>query len=84
MSESKSVFNAEVEKHSKVILLDDEEVRICARQLKLKVKGTLGILLDVYSKKIISKEKAINSLKRINEVMFLSSDVFNHILEKFY
>lgn len=78
-----SAINLALSFSEEIILLDDEEARISARQLKLKVKGTLGILLDVYTKKIISKELAVKSLKRINEIMYLSSDVFNYILEKF-
>ncbi|MHA1911788.1 MAG: hypothetical protein ACTSYA_08850 [Candidatus Kariarchaeaceae archaeon] len=77
-----SAINLALTLNEKVILLDDEEARISAKQLKLRVKGTLGILLDIYYKKIISKESAINSLKRINEIMYLSSDVFNYIFEK--
>jgi len=78
-----SAINLALSLDEEIILLDDEEARISARQLKLKVKGTLGILFDVYTKKIISKELAIISLKRINQIMYLSSDVFNYVLEKF-
>jgi hypothetical protein len=77
-----STINLALSLGEEIILLDDEEARISARKLKLKVKGTLGILLDIYTKKIISKDKAIKSLRRINEVMYLSGDVFNYILEK--
>jgi predicted nucleic acid-binding protein len=77
-----SAINLALSLDEEIILLDDEEARISAKRLKLKVKGTLGILIDIYTKKIISKEHAINSLKRINEIMYLSSDVYSYILEK--
>ena len=62
-----------------VILLDDEEARIFARKLGIKVSGTLGILIDLYKHGFLGLDEALQYLKKINEVMFLSSDVYCYV-----
>ncbi len=62
----------------KPILLDDEEARIFARNLNLKVKGTLGILIDLVKQGDLELESALDHLRELNSIMYLSSDVFAH------
>ncbi len=62
-----------------IILLDDEEARIFARNLKIKVKGTLGILIELLKQKFLKLEEALKYLKKINTVMYLSSDVYSYV-----
>ncbi len=62
-----------------IILLDDEEARIFARKLNIKVKGTLGILIELFKKKFLKLEEALKYLKKINTVMYLSSDVYSYV-----
>ena len=62
-----------------IILLDDEEARIFARKLKIKVKGTLGILIELFKQKFLKLEEALKYLKKINAVMYLSSDVYSYV-----
>ena len=64
------------------ILFDYEEKRIFARNQGLKVKGTLVILVEHYKNKYISREVAKESLRKINEIMYLSGEVFEFILRK--
>jgi len=61
------------------ILLDDEEARIFARKLKIKVQGTLGILIELFKQKFLELEEALKYLKKINAIMYLSSDVYSHV-----
>jgi len=62
-----------------IILLDDEEARIFARRLGIRVSGTLGILIDLYRRGFFGLDEALQYLKKINEVMYLSSDVYCYI-----
>lgn len=64
------------------ILLDDDEARSFARTLHLKVKGTLGILLDLVQNKLIPLNEAFNYLKMLNSIMYLSSDVYDLVAEE--
>ncbi len=65
-----------------IILLDDEEARIFARKLKIKVKGTLGILIELFKQKFLKLEEALKYLKKINIIMYLSSDVYSYVENK--
>jgi len=60
----------------KIILLDDEEARIFARNLGIKVSGTLGILIELFKRNLFGLPEALQYLKKINEVMYLSSDLY--------
>ncbi len=65
-----------------IILLDDEEARIFARTMNLKVKGTLGILIDLYKEGYINLERSLQYLKKLNSLMYLSADVYNLVEER--
>jgi len=60
----------------KIILLDDEEARIFARKLGIKISGTLGILIELFKRNLFGLPEALQYLKKINEVMYLSSDLY--------
>ena len=60
----------------KIILLDDEEARIFARKLGIKISGTLGILIELFKRNLFGLPEALEYLKKINEVMYLSSDLY--------
>ena len=61
------------------ILLDDEEARIYARKLGIRVSGTLGILIKLFKSEFFDKSKALQYLKKINDIMYLSSDVYCYV-----
>lgn len=71
-----------LESKDSVIILDDEEARLYARNFNIKVKGTLGILVENYKTNLISKDEAKESLIRLNEIMYLSGEIFELILSK--
>jgi len=62
-----------------IILLDDEEARIFDRKLNIKVKGTLGILIELFKRKFLELEEALKYLKKINAIMYLSSDIYSYV-----
>jgi len=65
-----------------IILLDDEEARIFARKLNIKVKGSLGILIDLLKDNFLDFEEAHQYLKKLNAIMYLSSDVYSLVEDK--
>lgn len=67
---------------TELVLLDDEEARIIARGLKLKVKGTLGILIDLVKNQYLNLNDALHYLKELNSIMYLSSDIYNFVEDK--
>lgn len=86
---SKNLHEGELEaiylaKNMKVkpVLLDEEEARTFARNFNLNVKGTLGILIDLFKFDFIEFEDALHYLRKINDIMFLSSDVYQLVVDK--
>lgn len=65
-----------------IILLDDEEARKMARAMKLRVKGTLGLLIKAFDLKLKTTEQAKSILQRLNKLMYLSSDLYEYVLKK--
>jgi len=65
-----------------IILIDDEEGRMFARKLGIKVIGTLGILIEFFKHGLLDLNEAIQYLRKINEIMYLSSDVYSFIENK--
>jgi predicted nucleic acid-binding protein len=70
-----------LEMRDKTVLLDDEEARIFASTFNLKIKGTLGVIIDNVHSETISSRKGKELIKALNKIMYLSSDVFNFALE---
>ena len=66
---------------NEVVLLDDEEARIFASTFNLKIRGTLGIIIDNVHLGTITKRKGRELIKALNKFMFLSSDVFSFAME---
>ena len=68
-----------IQSNTDTILLDDEEARIYARKLGIRVSGTLGILIRLFKYKLFGKSEALQYLKKVNEIMYLSSDVYCYV-----
>jgi len=68
-----------IQSNTDTILLDDEEARIYARKLGIRVSGTLGILIRLFKNKLFEKSEAVQYLRKVNEIMYLSSDVYCYI-----
>jgi predicted nucleic acid-binding protein len=61
----------------KIILLDDEEARLLARIYDLNVKGTIGVIIENVNLGFISAKEGKKLLRSVNQIMYLSSDVFD-------
>ncbi len=71
----KLALNSKIE----LTLIDDEEARIIARGLNLKVKGTLGVLIDLAKNRCLDLNGALHYLKKLNSLMYLSSDAYSFV-----
>lgn len=59
-----------------LILLDDDATRELARALGLKVRGSIGVIVDALRKKKISKKEALKFLDKLAGVMYLSGEAY--------
>lgn len=59
-----------------VALIDEDVARIYARTLGVKVQGTLGLLLEAATRRLLTPEEAMQDLDRLSELMYLSADVY--------
>jgi predicted nucleic acid-binding protein len=57
-------------------LIDDSAARRFALGLGLEVIGSIGVLIKVAKRGIISKEEALEGLEKLTKVMWLSVDVY--------
>lgn len=62
-----------------LVLLDDEPAREFARSLGLKVRGTLGVLLESVRRGILERRRALELLDDVAQIMYLSADVCNAV-----
>ncbi len=59
-----------------LVLLDDDAAREVARTFGLKVKGSVGIIIEAFRKGKISKKRASTMLDELMRVMYLGADVY--------
>ena len=74
------IFYAYEEKY--LALLDDDPARIFARDLGIKVKGSLGILVKNLKEKKVVFEEALRALDDLASIMYLSSDLYKMTLKE--
>jgi predicted nucleic acid-binding protein len=70
----KAVISLALGKKIRVLVLDDHQARMIARSLKLRTKGTLGLLLDQVQKKNITKEQGRQFLQKLLKAGFRISE----------
>ena len=63
-------------------LLDEDAARVFARGLGVKVRGSLGLLIEGLKKGLISYSEAVKGLDDLSKVMYLSSDVYKLVLRE--
>ncbi len=63
-------------------LLDDDAARVFARGLGVKVRGSLGLLIEGLKEGLISYSEAVKGLDDLSKVTYLSSDVYKLVLKK--
>jgi len=65
-----------------VALLDEDAARVFARGLGVKVRGSLGLLVEGLKNGLITYPEAVKGLKDLSKVMYLSSDVYRIVAEE--
>ena len=66
----KAAISLAISKKIDIILLDERKARRIAKFYKLKPKGTIGILIDAWKNKKITKEELKESIKKLIEEGF--------------
>ena len=69
-------------KNSITALLDEDAARVFARGLGVKVRGSLGLLIEGLKEGLISYSEAVKGLDDLSKVMYLSSDVYKLALRE--
>jgi len=69
-----------------LLLMDEERGREFARQKNLSIRGSLGILIEAYGKKLISEEQLRFYFHQISERkdIWINPDLCVHILERIF
>ena len=63
-------------------LLDEDPARVFARSLGIKVRGSLGLLIEGLKEGLITYQEALEGLDRLADVMYLSSSVYKLVLKE--
>jgi len=63
-------------------LLDEDPARVFARSLGVKVKGSLGLLIEGLKEGLITRSEAVKSLDKLADVMYLSSSIYKLVLKR--
>lgn len=66
-----------------VALLDDEVARAFARVLNVRVKGSLGVMVEVVRKGILTGEVGLKALGKLASVMYVSVDVYRAVKKEY-
>ncbi len=69
-------------RNSITALLDDDAARTFARGLGIRVRGSLGLLVEGLKDGVISGSEALKGLDELSRVMYLSSDVYRIVLRE--
>lgn len=76
-----SVIALSIEKDNSLLILDDLRARKLAKQLKLKITGSLGVISKAKEKGIVTKVKPL--IEKLRETDFRISDkVIGHLLKR--
>ena len=63
-------------KNNALVLLDEDAAREFAKALGLRIRGSIGLLLEALKKGLLKPTEALEKLDVLAETMYLSSDVY--------
>lgn len=63
-------------------LLDEEAARVFARGLGVRVRGSIGVLLEGVKEGVLAPSEGVRGLDRLAEVMYLSANVYRLALRR--
>jgi len=77
-------INLAIQEKATIILLDDLQARKEARKKKLKIKGTIGVLLEAYTKGFLTKEDTKFLLEAIksDDDIWIANEIIDEALKK--
>lgn len=69
-------------RNSGTALLDEEAARMFARGLGVKVRGSIGVLIEGVKAGLVTPSEGVQGLDRLAEVMYLSASVYRLALKR--
>lgn len=68
-----------------LLLIDDEKARTVARNMKIEIKGTIGILIDAHAKHFLTEDEALKCEDNLKKsTIHISNDLYSYFEERIH